>query len=47
MVGTPVVKHYPDSQLGLGIRTLSIAPNKKHLACGMYSQNLTVYNQLT
>ena len=47
MTGTPIVKHTPDSHLGMGIRKLSFSPNAKQIACGLYDSNLVIYNNLT
>ena len=47
MTGNPIVKHTPDCHLGLGIRNLSISPNAKMIACGLYDSNLVIYNNLT
>ena len=47
MTGSPIVKHNPDSHLGLGIRNLAFSPNTKMIACGLYDTNLVIYNNLT
>ena len=47
MTGSQIVKHTPDSHLGLGIRNLSFSPNTKQIACGLYDTNLVIYNNLT
>ena len=44
MTGTKIVSHSPEVNMGLGIRTLSPAPNQKMLACGTYDSNLVIYN---
>ena len=44
MTGQAIVKHTPDSHLGLGIRKLVESPNGKLTACGLFDTNLVVYN---
>ena len=47
MTGSKIVAHTPEANLGLGIRTLSISPNSKMIACGIYDSNLVIYNNCT
>jgi len=47
MTGQKIIQHTPEANLGLGIRTISISPNAKVLACGIYDQNLFLYNNCT
>ena len=47
MTGGPIVKHTPDSHLGLGIRNLAFSPNTKMIACGLFDTNMVIYNNLT
>ena len=47
MTGELIKKHEPDAQLGLGVRSLVESPNKKLLACGLFTTTLFVYNNQT
>merc|ERR1719464_408571 len=47
MTGSIIVKHTPDSHLGLGIRRISFSPNDKQIAVGLYDSNLVIYNNVT
>lgn len=47
MTGSRIISHQPEVNMGLGIRTLSLSPNKKLIACGIYDTNLIVYNNCT
>eukprot|EP00354_Favella_ehrenbergii_P012325 CAMPEP_0170467122 /NCGR_PEP_ID=MMETSP0123-20130129/10816_1 /TAXON_ID=182087 /ORGANISM="Favella ehrenbergii, Strain Fehren 1" /LENGTH=47 /DNA_ID= /DNA_START= /DNA_END= /DNA_ORIENTATION= len=47
MTGARIVRHEPEVNMGLGIRTLAQSPNQKLIACGVYDTNLVVYNNIT
>lgn len=47
MTGRPIAVHTPKCNMGLGIRTLLVAPSQQIVACGMYDTNMSLYNNLT
>ena len=47
MTGSAIAVHQPNAHLGLGIRSLSISPNTKVIACALFDTNLVLYNNIT
>lgn len=46
LTGQLIASHNPRCNMGLGIRLLSVSPNKKLTACSVFDQNLSIYNNL-
>ena len=44
--GRPLAVHEPGSSYGLGIRQIKQSPNEKMLVCGMYSNSVSLYNNI-
>lgn len=47
LTGSITAIHQPNCNGGLGIRTLTVSPNTKLLACGTFDTNLVLYNNMT
>ena len=47
MTGAKIAHHRPDSNLGLGIRTISVSPSASLLVCSVYDSAIHIYNNLT
>lgn len=47
LTGSAIAIHKRKCNIGLGVRRLQISPCSKLLACGTYSSNLVIYNNMT
>jgi WD40 repeat protein len=47
LTGLPIAIHKPQCSGGLAVRSLTLSPNAKMIACATYDTNLVLYNNLT
>jgi hypothetical protein len=47
MTGHTLAVHQPESNYGLGIRTISVSPSTKQIACAMFDSQVYLYNNQT